>query len=262
MGPTNIALVNLFKAEQQLREAQGRMDSVTRGVRIQERKVKDLQERLQVAQSGLKEQQVQASQLELDLKTRNVHIDKLRSQQQSAKTNKEYQTFLVQINTEKVDRSKVEDQTIKVMEQVEKLQAEVKDLSAQAETEGAILAKMQEEIGGKVATIQAEIDQLRARRDEVAETVPAKAREGFERMVDRYDGEAMAAIAKPNPRREEYICGGCHMALVVDIYNRLKVRNDPVFCPSCQRFLFIPDDLPPELAINSKKTAVKVAEEE
>ena len=38
MGPTNIALVKLFQADQQLREAQARLDSVTRNARIQERK--------------------------------------------------------------------------------------------------------------------------------------------------------------------------------------------------------------------------------
>ncbi len=261
MGPTNIALVNLYKADQQLREAQGRLDAVTRGVRIQERKVRDLAEKLQAAQSSLKEQQVQSSNLELDLTMRDAHIEKLRSQQQNTKNNKEYQNFLIQINTEKVDRNKVEEQVIKAMEQVEKVQAEVSTLLTLVDAEKAKLGAMQQEIGEKAAVAQAEIDQLKPRRDEAAAAVPAKARDGFERMAERYEGEAMAAIGKPNPKREEYICGGCHMSLVVDVYNRLKVRNDPVACPSCQRYLYIPDDLPPELAINSKRTVAKVAEE-
>ena len=45
MGPTNLALVNLFNADQQLREAQARLDAASKNVRIQERRVHDLTER-------------------------------------------------------------------------------------------------------------------------------------------------------------------------------------------------------------------------
>jgi hypothetical protein len=74
----------------------------------------------------------------------------------------------------------------------------------------------------------------------------------FDRMSDRFDGEAMAAIAKPDRRREEYVCTACNMDLVVDVYNKLHSRDELVFCPSCRRILYIPDDLPPEVAIKGR----------
>src|SRR6185437_13262223 len=98
MGPTNVALVKLFEADQALREAQSRLDSAARNVRVQERKVADLSEKLKLAQTKLREQQSQAAQLDLDLKSRDAHIERLRTQQQTAKNNKEYQAFLVEIN--------------------------------------------------------------------------------------------------------------------------------------------------------------------
>jgi hypothetical protein len=33
----------------------------------------------------------------------------------------------------------------------------------------------------------------------------------------------------------------------------VDVRDEMVFCPNCRRMLFIPDELPPELAINKPK---------
>lgn len=42
MGPTNVALVKLFRADQVLREAQSRLDVAMKNVRLQERKVNDL----------------------------------------------------------------------------------------------------------------------------------------------------------------------------------------------------------------------------
>jgi len=262
MGPTNIALVKLFQADQQLREAQGRLDAVTRNARIQERKVNDLSEKLKADQHKLQEEKSKLGQLELDIKSRDARIEKLRTQQQNSKTNKEYQAFLVEINTEKVDKAKIEDETMKVMEVVEKGSNEVKELSALLESEKGKLATMKEQIEGDIARLQAEIDGLKPAREEAAKGVPnSKARDEFERLSERFEGEAMSALSKPNRRHEEYICTACNMSLVVDVYNRLHNRDDLVFCPSCRRILYIPDDLPPEVAVKAKPAAKKEKKE-
>jgi predicted nucleic acid-binding Zn-ribbon protein len=255
MGPTNVALVNYYRADQRVREAQARLDAATKDVRIQERRVNDLAEKHKLAASKLKEAQSKQAQLDLDLKTRDAHIEKLRTQQQNAKNNKEYQAFLVEINTEKVDRSKVEEELLKLMEQVEKQQIELKDMGALLDSEKSKLEGMRTQITGKTQELQSEIDQLKPERDAAAAAVPAKAREQYDKLADRWEGEALSAIAKPDRRREEYMCSACHMDLVIDVYNRLHSRDDLVFCPSCRRILYIPDDLPPEVAI--KKSAPK-----
>ena len=262
MGPTNVALVKLFQADQQLREAQGRLDAASKGVRVQERRTNDLAERIRLIQSQLKEQQTKGAGLDLDIKSRDAHIEKLRSQQQLAKNNKEYQAFLIEINTSKVDKAKVEEDSIKVMEEVEKLQAELKELTTQHETENAKLEQMRNQIGGTVKTLQAEIDELKPLRQQASAEAPPKGRQAFDRLADRYEGEAMSALQRPDRRREEYVCTSCNMDLVADIYNKLHTRDDLVFCPNCQRILYIPDDLPPELAVNKRKERPALAKEE
>jgi uncharacterized protein len=253
MGPINIALVKLYQADQKLREAQARLDSVSRNARIQERKVGDLTERLRLGQATLKEQQSQAGQLELDLKTREAKIERLRAQQQNAKTNREYQAFLVEINTEKLDRGKSEESLLKIMETVEKAQAEIKELTASLEAEKAKLESIRLDIGDRVKQLQSEVDSLRPAREESAVAVTPQARQAFERLADRFDGEAMSALAKPDRRREEYVCTSCNMDLVTDVYNKLHGRDELMFCPSCHRILYIPDDLPVELAVHKVK---------
>jgi predicted nucleic acid-binding Zn-ribbon protein len=253
MGPINIALVKLYQADQKLREAQARLDSVSRNARIQERKVGDLTERLRLGQATLKEQQSQAGQFELDLKTREAKIERLRAQQQNAKTNREYQAFLVEINTEKLDKGKSEESLLKVMETVEKAQAEIKELTESLEAEKAKLESIRLDIGDRVKQLQSEVDSLRPAREEAAGAVTPQARQAFERLADRFDGEAMSALAKPDRRREEYVCTSCNMDLVTDVYNKLHGRDELMFCPSCHRILYIPDDLPVELAVHKVK---------
>ena len=257
MGPTNIALVKLFRADQSLREAQARLDAAARNVRIQQRKVADLSDKMKLAQAHLREQQSQAAQLDLDLKTRDAHIEKLRAQQQTAKNNKEYQAFLVEINTGKVDRNKVEDEAMKVLEVVEKGQNELGALQQQLAAEQQKLQTLRDESGERVKQLQAEVDSLRPAREEAAAAVPPKAREIFERLAEHHEGEAMSAIAKPDRRREEYLCTACNMSLVTDVYNKLHSRDELVFCPSCRRILYIPEDLPLETAVHAPKTSPK-----
>jgi predicted nucleic acid-binding Zn-ribbon protein len=251
MGPTNVALVKLFQVDQKLRQAQGRLDVATKDVRVQERRVHDLAERHKLAQSTLRETQSKAGTLELDLRSRDAHIEKLRGRQQNTTVNKEYQATLIEIKTCKDDRDKVEDETMKLLESVERGQAELKSLADQMEAEKAKLVTMKEQMSGKVAELTAQIDAIRPERAAIAANVPEKTRELFERMTERFDGEAMASISKPDRRREEYACNACNMDLVANIYNKLHSRDELTFCPSCSRVLYIPEDLPPELAIGT-----------
>ncbi len=261
MGPTNVALVKYFQVDQELREAKERLDAASKDVRVQERRVNDLLEKHKLAQQSQREIQSKAGNLELDLKARDAHIEKLRNQQQAARNNKEYQTFLVEINTAKVDRNKVEDETMKLLEQVERLSKETVEFAAAAETERVKLEELKQKNGDKLRAIEAEIAAIQPRVDEAGNQVPPKAREMFDRMSDRFDGEAMSAISKPDRRREEYVCSACNMELVIDVYNKLHSRDELVFCPSCRRILYIPDDLPPEVAIKSKSTAAKKSDD-
>jgi uncharacterized protein len=259
MGPTNISLVKLFHADQALREAQERLDAATKNVRIQDRKVNDLTEKLKLAQAKHKELQAKSGNLDLDLRSRDAHIEKLRTQQQVAKNNKEYQAFLIEINTGKLDRSKVEEDTMKVMEEAEAASKETAELTTMLESERTKLTQIKSQMSDTVAKLQAEIDSLKAPREAAAAALPPKTRDVFNRLAEHHDGEALSSLLKPDRRKEEYVCSVCMMDLVTDVYNKLHSRDELVFCPSCRRILYIPADLPPELAVNKKKSTAPLS---
>ena len=256
MGPTNVSLVKLFRADQALRDAQERLDAATKNVRVQERRVNDLAEKLKAAQAKHKELQAKGGNLDLDLRSRDAHIEKLRTQQQTAHNNKEYQTFLIEINTQKLEKAKVEEQAMAVLEQVEAAGKESAEFATSIEAERAKLAQLKAQIGDEITRLQAEIESLKGPREAISAILPPKARTAFDRLAEHHDGEALSALLKPDRRREEYVCSVCMMDLVTDVYNKLHTRDDMVFCPSCRRILYIPDELPPEMAVNKKKATV------
>jgi len=252
MGPLNVAMLNLFRSDQSLREAVARLDAITREVRSQEARNTTTSSRLVSAQAKLLDLQAKSANHDLDLKMREDHIEKLRNRQTLAANNKEYQALLVEINTAKVDRAKVEEATIKVMEQVEAVSSEVKNVGASLASDQVKLAELHAKVGDKAAAAQLEVDRLRPVRLDAASAIKRELVDQFERLADRYDGEAMAPIDQPNRRDEEYICLGCNMGLVTDVFNKLKTRDDVVICPSCKRMLYIPESMVVEGAKKSR----------
>ena len=143
--------------------------------------------------------------------------------------------------------------------ELEAAQKEAAELATMVESHRTKSAQMKTEITETVAKLQAEIDSLKGPRDVAAAALPPKARGVFDRLAEHHEGEALSAIFKPDRRKEEYACSVCMMDLVTDVYNKLHTRDEITFCPSCRRVLYIPDDLPPEMAVNKRKGSAATA---
>ncbi|MFT3786399.1 MAG: C4-type zinc ribbon domain-containing protein [Tepidisphaeraceae bacterium] len=181
----------------------------------------------------------------------------LRQRQQNATNNKEYQTLIVDINTQKADRAKIEEQALAAMETAGKQKQAAIDLKARLEAETAKHGEMASAIDSQVQALTAEAEQFKGPRDEAAVGIAPRTMTIYQKAADRYEGEALAPLQKPKPKVEEYVCAGCNIELVVDVYNRLHSRDESMQCPSCGRLLYIPEDLPPEKAIAKKKAPSK-----
>ncbi|MEM6561864.1 MAG: hypothetical protein AAF656_09695 [Planctomycetota bacterium] len=252
MGPTNQALLTLFQADTELRAAQERLDAATRGIRIQRRRVTSLKEQLDAAKESAMHARASADALQLDVDTRNAHIEHLREQQQSAGDNKQYQALLVDINNHKADRERVETETLTAMETAETRKAEAEQLETSLATEQEKLAELEATNEQTVATLTKEVADLEPARSEAEANVKPAHLELFEKLSERYDGESLAPIEMPDARRMEYFCGSCNSEMPIDIYNRVHSRDEITPCPMCSRILFIPAALTPDQAVPKK----------
>src|SRR5690606_28633009 len=160
---------------------------------------------------------------------------------------------LVEINTQKADRTKVEEQAVAKLQEVEELQKLEAQQKEQAIIEQQRADKLQAEISGKTTELEQEIHRLEPARETAASGVPAAALAIFDKLADNYDGEALAAVGHIEGRIESYYCTACNMELVVDVYNRLMTRDEVLSCPGCGRLLYVPEDLTPDKAVRQKK---------
>lgn len=252
MGPTTQALLSLFQADTELRAAKERLDAATRGIRVQRRRVAGLKEQLDAARDAQKHARANADRLNLDVETRSAHIEHLREQQQSAEDNKQYQALLIDINTHKADREKVETEALAAMEVAETKHAEVEAAEAALASETQKLEDLEQSNDETVKRLTAEVEALVPARDEAAAGVKPANLQLFDKLSERYDGESLAPIEMPDARRMEYFCGACNSEMPVDVYNRVHSRDEVTVCPMCSRVLFIPVNLTPDQAVPKK----------
>ncbi|MFA5424663.1 MAG: C4-type zinc ribbon domain-containing protein [Phycisphaerae bacterium] len=239
MGPVLSGLVKLQSVENRLRAAKNKLARCRRNVIIQENQIRTLTSSFEAKKEEVKLTRVQSDRLELELKSRDEAIAKLRASLNTAKTNKEYAAVLTQLNTTKADNSKIETQILDLMKDIEADETESKKIEEQIAEQKKALEKVRTESEQLSVKYQAEIDQIQKEWDDTAKDVPADALEIFKRVADTYDGEALSTVEEQEGRNDNYSCGGCFMSITSETVNLLMTKDDIIRCPNCTRILVL-----------------------
>jgi len=241
MGPVLNGLKKLQSVENRLRAAKAKLARCRRNVVIQENQVRNSQNALEAKKEEIQLTQIQYDRLELDLKSRDEDIAKLRASLNTAKTNKEYAAVLTQLNTTKADNSKNESHILDLLKDIEADEAECKEIQTQIEEQKQQLEKTRTESGDLAAKYEAEIQQIQGEWDEEAKNIPPESLEMFKRVADTYDGQAVMAIEKPDDKKGAYSCGGCFMGITAESVNKLMSKDEIIRCPNCTRIMVLAD---------------------
>jgi predicted nucleic acid-binding Zn-ribbon protein len=240
MGPVLNALIKLQSVENQLRAAKAKLARCRRNVIIAENNVRSLQNAYEAKKEEIQLTKVQSDRLELELRTRDEEIAKLRAHLNAAKTNKEYASILTQLNTTRADNSKIETQILDLLKDIEADQAESENILKQINDTKGKLEQIRKDSEAAAAKYEDEIRQIQAEWDSKADDIPAEPLQIFKRVAETYDGDALAVIDKQeNKTTDAYSCGGCFMGITAESVNLLLTRDDIIRCPSCTRILVL-----------------------
>jgi predicted nucleic acid-binding Zn-ribbon protein len=237
MGPVLNGLTKLQSVENRLRAAK----ACRRNVIIQENRVRSLQNALEAKKEEIQLTKVQYDRLELELKTRDQEIAKLRASLNSARTNKEYAAVLTQLNTTKADNSKIETQILDLLKDIETDEAECKEILKQIDKQKQQLEETRSESETSASKYEAEISEIQKEWDQLAKAIPAEQLEIFKRVAETYDGQAVTKIEQQEGRKGAYSCGGCFMGITAESVNLLMSRDEIIRCPNCTRILILGD---------------------
>lgn len=239
MGPVLNGLIKLQSVENRLRAEKAKLTRCRRNVIIQENQIRSLQNALEAKKEEIQLSKVQFDRLELELKSRDETIAKLRASLNSAKTNKEYAAVLTQLNTTKADNSKIETQTLELLKDIETDEAECQQIQKQIEEQKQLLEKTRKESESQASKFQAKIDEIQAEWDQVAKTIPKEQLEIFNRVAETYDGQAVTVVEQQEESKGVYTCGGCFMGITAESVNMLMTKDEILRCPNCTRILVL-----------------------
>lgn len=238
MGATLEALCRLQEVELQLAEIQKKINRKQAAAKRQEQRIADDETKIRAWQAAVRTDQMEADRLDLEVKSNEAQISKLRAALNSAKTNKEYSAILTQLNTTKADNSKIEERVLAVWKQIEGKKKELAALQEQRDKEQAKLEEARAALREVEEKSKDKLNQLAGIRETAAEAVPPKALDTFNRVAKKHEGEAMAQVIRTHPRRDEYACEGCNMSITIEQLNNILSREDAVLCNTCGRILY------------------------
>jgi uncharacterized protein len=171
-----------------------------------------------------------------DLKVFEDQINKLSTQLNTIKTNKEYSAIQGEILNAKQEMSKVEDDILRLMEEVDARQSESGDLKAKVEAADADVVKKKQAITDAIEDADARIERITGERKAMADEIGPKFLEPYDRLRKGKAGLSALAACR------NFVCQGCRMSLTANTVNLLMSGKDIIYCHSCQRILYIPTD--------------------
>ncbi len=239
MGPTLEALHRLQDIENQLRSVREQIESKRRTIQSHQRRIATLDRQIADTHDQIRTAQSESDRLELDRKTHESHIAKLREALNKTKTNKEYAAILTQLNTDKADTVKIEDAALAAMSKVDELKKHEAELKTTREKEAGRIEELQKAAAETEARLSARLKDLENQREAAADPIPGEALSLFERACEKHEGEAMAAIEQSHPKRPEYTCSGCNMSITLETINALQSRDAVIQCQTCSRILYL-----------------------
>lgn len=183
------------------------------------------------ARDALKEKQSQAKQLELEVETARQRILKLREQQMQLKTNKEFQTMEGEISKATKEIDGIESRILAALEEIDGSAAGVHKTEADLKAEEAEVSVDAAKMDERAKQIQARVDGLRGRRQELAKGVDATWLAAYERIMANKKDKALVSA-------ENGVCGGCHLTLPPYIRHAAKKQAGIVVCEFCGRMLY------------------------
>ena len=191
---------------------------------------------LESAKTRGKQLESERKDLELEVEAKKQLIARYSLQQFETRKNEEYRALQHEIDLCKEAITKIEDHELELMEQAETAQKEVVR-AAQAANDARKLADSQvAQLNAREQSLQKELAELGANREELAASVDETARGRYERLVKNKGENVVVGV-------QHGVCGGCHMKLQPQLLVTCQAEKELVTCSNCGRILYYTRDM-------------------
>jgi uncharacterized protein len=231
MNPELSRLIQLQRAENELRRLEDELSSVPRRRSALERELAQERARLDEAKTAHEACQKSRRRHEAELQDLEAKRSRHKEQLMEVKTNKEYTAKLHEIETVERQIGEREDQILEELERADTLTAALKQAEATCreaeERQRVELAALAEAEARLLATRQ----RLTEERNGVAAGIAEQPLDMFRRVAKLRGGVAVAEA-------RDGMCQVCHVVLRLQLFVDIKHNEEIVQCQSCSRILY------------------------
>jgi uncharacterized protein len=199
---------------------------------------KNLEAQLAASVAGVEALKQKARQVEIDRKkreldvgTRSESIARLRTQQYETRKNDEFQAIGHEIERYENEIRKIEDEELELMEQADKLKAELGAEENKAAALKGSISRQMADLEEKSTTLSSRLQELTKERADVAAKIAEDLLSRFERLFASKGDAAVVAL-------EHEVCTGCHMKVTTATAMHVKAGKEIVSCENCGRILY------------------------
>lgn len=246
-------LLSVYRIDEQIKGLKSRLEAAQHFLDEQEHAAKDLSAQLQAIDSQLRQIKASVAEAEGESAALTEKIDQIRDRMNTASSTKEYQALLTEVNTHKDRKNEVESGTVDLMERAEALTAQREELNAKLEERASMKSVAAGERDKRAEEIREKLQELEARRAELASDVPDRVMATYEELVERLGDDAVAPMEIQDRKRHEYTCGACMMAVPVEAMSALLSRGDVTLCVSCGAILYLDEQTRERMSAGSKR---------
>jgi len=233
------ALKRLQRLDEQLAQLQRRKQHLPQRVAAAHGDIDRCQERRQQSQERLQHHRLEIDRQELELRSREEHIARLRGQLNQVKTNREYQVLLTEIRSLEADVSRLEEGALEAMGEADELVAELESLDGEIEGAQKEVRAVEQAVSEEAEAVDAEIADLESDREQVVALVTPDSLAIYERLQRGLGGRVVVPIVNE-------LCQGCHLPLTPQTISELLSGRSLITCHRCGRILYLEQGAAPE----------------
>ncbi len=202
------------------------------------KEMKKLDERQKIEKERIQKEKEKIESLEKTRRQKEGHLNleqekikKAEGRMSEVKTNKEYQAMLSEIDTIKEANSRIEEEILQVMDEVDELK---KDLSKREREVGVSVEKIEAE-RGKLKEKMAYDDNIwneqMERREVLSKEIESKLFKLYNTLKEKRQG-----VGVVNVKNET--CQGCFVNVPPQMFIEVQKNNALIRCPNCNRILY------------------------
>lgn len=247
-------LERLNKVDGQLRGLSVRVEKAKTFHRAQTKQLDLEKKRTEEAKANLLQVKASYGVVETEAKALDTQIETSRERMDTSATAKEYNALLVELNTVKNERSKLDETMVQQLDEVERLEALVAESDSSATERETVVAAAAQDVKEREAEIAERVSVLQSERNEAAADIPQEVLDLYNTLCEQHDGEATAHVEIESFRHKEFSCSACSMQIPFAIVSKLYAGLGQVQqCTNCPCIMLLGEDVRNELDKDSKK---------